>query len=377
MESRFIEESSISITNFYWQRQATSFRKRAMHRPFHGQSKNRILIVSLPGRIPQSQVFPFHYFAKDFKIMYDAEFREIDLYDLMNGKSTITGNATTVAVQTPFDISDTDLSTVFERLQNGNPNAKLVYLDWCAPTDLRNAHRIDQNIDFYIKKHVLRDRTLYGKPTLGDTNLTDHYKKHFGFPGSEITHPIPKDFNRKIIVGPSFCTAPSILHNFLKKVAPRRTRSYDLHARFDVEGADWYQAMRCEASDAVDKISKISTLKGFGVGLHSFIRELRQSKICFSPFGYGEVCWRDFEAVMSGTVLLKPDMSHIETSPNVFHPWETYVPIRWDLSDLPEVLGQLLSDEKLRQRISEQAFSVLHNFVTSDSFARGMHRIMV
>jgi len=27
------------------------------------------------------------------------------------------------------------------------------------------------------------------------------------------------------------------------------------------------------------------------------------SKICISPFGYGEICWRDFEAIIFGCLL--------------------------------------------------------------------------
>ena len=53
------------------------------------------------------------------------------------------------------------------------------------------------------------------------------------------------------------------------------------------------------------------------------MRELAQCGICFSPFGYGEVCWRDDEAVYSGALLINPGMSHMVTEPDVFVPGET------------------------------------------------------
>ena len=43
-------------------------------------------------------------------------------------------------------------------------------------------------------------------------------------------------------------------------------------------------------------------------------------------------------AVLTGAVLLKPDMSHVETDPDIFVPWETYAPLAWDLSDFADVL---------------------------------------
>ena len=43
---------------------------------------------------------------------------------------------------------------------------------------------------------------------------------------------------------------------------------------------------------------------------------MRHSRICISPFGYGEICWRDFEAILCGCLVVKPDMSHVETNPS-------------------------------------------------------------
>ena len=60
-------------------------------------------------------------------------------------------------------------------------------------------------------------------------------------------------------------------------------------------------------------------------GQKQYNKELARSKIVLSPFGWGELCFRDFEAVLSGALLLKPDMSHLETWPDVFVNNETYV----------------------------------------------------
>jgi spore maturation protein CgeB len=85
-------------------------------------------------------------------------------------------------------------------------------------------------------------------------------------------------------------------------------------------------------------------------------QEVRNSKIVLSPFGLGELCFRDFEAVQSNALLVKPDMSHIDTWPDIFVPGETYVPIRWDADDLVETCEHYLAHEAERLRIVQNAY---------------------
>lgn len=370
--SSAVEIQLIRVRKLLDRRRADRFRRRAMARPFSPGARARLLLVTQPERLPQSQIYPFHHYAADFRRLYGAEIREMDLADMLAGRPVAARGATAVAFQTPFDVSDADLARLFDRLRADHPGARVACLDWFAPTDLRNASRMDGTVDLYVKKHVLRDRGAYGRPTLGDTNLTDHYARRLNLPEPEVCFPIPPGFLDKLVVGPSFVTAPTILPTLLQRPPSFRGRDIDLHARFDVNGTPWYSAMRAEADRAAATLAGVKVVRGMGVHIAQFLSELRHSKVCLSPFGYGEVCWRDFEAVSSGAVLLKPDMSHIETDPDIFVPWETYVPLAWDLSDLADVLRRLLDDAPLRERIAAQAFDRLRAWVASDRFARQM-----
>ena len=42
-----------------------------------------------------------------------------------------------------------------------------------------------------------------------------------------------------------------------------------------------------------------------------YIEECSEVYGLLSPFGWGEICYRDFEAIMCGNILVKPDMSHL------------------------------------------------------------------
>jgi hypothetical protein len=79
-----------------------------------------------------------------------------------------------------------------------------------------------------------------------------------------------------------------------------------------------------------------------------YLEELRHARIGISPFGYGEVCFRDFEVILAGAALVKPDMSHLETWPPLYVEGEGYAAHRWDASDLAEVVERLLSGDSWR-----------------------------
>jgi hypothetical protein len=91
------------------------------------------------------------------------------------------------------------------------------------------------------------------------------------------------------------------------------------------------------------------------VSQRQFNRELQRAAVTLSPFGWGEVCLRDFEAVRYGSLLLKPDMSHLETWPDVYVPQETYVPFDWDAETLVDAALHYLEDHDERARIVAQA----------------------
>lgn len=329
-----LESQLLRARKHLHRRRAEAMRLRAMTTDFSSGARSRLLLVTQPERRPQSQIYPFHHYAPD-------------------------------------------LARLFDRIGTDHPGARVACLDLFAPTDLRNAARMDGTVQVYLKKHVLHDRAAFGRPKLGDTNLSDHYPRRLNLPGPEVRFPIPPGFLDKLVVGPSFVTAPTILPDLLKGRPSFRRRDIDLHARFEVNGTPWYRAMRAEADAAAAALTGVTVLRGAGVPIARFLTELCHSKVCFSPFGYGEVCWRDFEAVMSGAVLLKPDMGHVETDPDIYLPWETHVPLAWDLSDLPETLRRRLGDAPLRERIATRAFDRLRDWAASDRFARTLAPLLV
>ena len=80
---------------------------------------------------------------------------------------------------------------------------------------------------------------------------------------------------------------------------------------------------------------------------------MRSSKAIVSPFGWGEICYRDFETFIAGAALIKPNLDHLETWPNLYQKNKTYLPISWKIEDWDQEFDVLLDDEKLLLEIAK------------------------
>jgi hypothetical protein len=75
-----------------------------------------------------------------------------------------------------------------------------------------------------------------------------------------------------------------------------------------------------------------------------YINYLYNSKVCLSPFGMGEICFRDFEIWATNTIMVKPTMGLVDTAPNMYVEGKTYFGVQYDWSDLNEVVGGIVED---------------------------------
>ena len=62
----------------------------------------------------------------------------------------------------------------------------------------------------------------------------------------------------------------------------------------------------------------------------------------------------DGYAMYSGVILIKPDTSHVKMVPDIYRPYETYIPCKPDFSDLEEVIRDTLENySKYKQMLYE------------------------
>ena len=331
-------------------------------RPFTPNARHRVQIYWTRSRIAFAQVYPFLRYAAELRRREGIEIRCTPIEALLSGDFPPVA-ADTVLVQPWFTVNRASLIRALGQVRVTSPAARVVLLDPCAHNDLRLARDVDPFIDLYVKKSLFRDRACYFAPTMGDTNLTDYFGPRFGCPEARVDWHVPDTILPKLRVGPGFVTAPGLWEAFLR--APpdfREPRPIDLHARLATQGTGWYAAMRQDAEDRSRSLSG-QNVTGSGVSHRAFMHELRHAKMVFSPFGYGELCWRDIEGFLTGAVVVKQDMSHLQTQPDLFRPWETYVPVSWDLSDLPGHVARVRHDAGLRSRIATNAWRAVRTYL--------------
>ena len=142
----------------------------------------KVLLVTEKSRIPQSQIFPFFYFARQFKTRWNTEFKEINVDAFEAQVGNFPKIADRIFFQPWLVKGERRITQMLERLRHLNPDAKIAFFDTNAPTDLRFAETLNPYIDWYVKRHVLFNRLDYSRVTFGDTKLVEYYNKLCGNP---------------------------------------------------------------------------------------------------------------------------------------------------------------------------------------------------
>lgn len=220
-------------------------------------------------------------------------------------------------------------------------------------------------VDRYVKSQVLRDRRAYQRVPYGSRVFTDFIHTRFGIsdanPGEpHLALPPSDDALPKIVAGWHY----GFLHyggwgdrlTALWYRCPMLPRWYPV--RWTTPAASRAIPVSCRIGTryaretvAYARMEIRRRLAARGVPLEripraAYFRELRQSRAGVSPFGYGEVCYRDFELIVAGAAMVKQEMSHLETWPDFWVAGETYLPFAWDLSDFETVIDHVYGDPK-------------------------------
>lgn len=78
------------------------------------------------------------------------------------------------------------------------------------------------------------------------------------------------------------------------------------------------------------------------------------------------MCWRDYEAIACGSLLIKQDMSHMTVMPDIFVPFETYLPVDWKFGDFREKCAEYIADATKREKMVRQAHDVWRDYMKND-----------
>lgn len=253
-------------------------------------------------------------------------------------------------------------------------------LDGQDSTSLMGSYEVfkESNALLLLKNVLLRDRSLYKQGlVLG---------RYYWGKGNYKLKDFDKYSDRIVLSGTNWLST----HWAGIKVQwhpPQRSRQYDVSAMFQYPSviksyehgkiqSEYYDNHRKKGISALKKTKhKIASLvDGKRISREEYYQKMFNSKIVFAPFGYGAIAIRDLETAMQGSVLLKPDVSFVDTLPNVFVNGETYIACKHDFSDLEEKLDETLGNPKKCLYIIENARMRFQQEITPEKIALHLHK---
>jgi hypothetical protein len=336
----------------------------------------RLLLVSdLEMSTSEEQFSPFHRHRDELRTRLNVLLNHVRLDRVMASPQSALAEADVIGLKLAFDKKAYQAEYFVRTIEAAKPKgAKLIYFDGDDDSAILWPSMLPF-VDLYVKKHLFRDPEMYSRRFIGKSNLTDYVARKFGVTyDNDIiqgeTTPVDPRYLDRLYLGYNLALDDKIVGIYQKTrdAWRNRDRPNDVASRLSLRG--WESHLRKDVAPILATLppqyKTISPTEK--VSQEEYDRELSSSKICVSPFGFGELCWRDFEAVLWGSLMIKPDMSHIRTRPDIFVPYETYVPVKWDFSDLASQCIRFLEDTTARERIVEQAYTVLSDFYEKGVF---------
>jgi hypothetical protein len=238
--------------------------------------------------------------------------------------------------------------------------------DGSDSTSLMGAYEVfDKSDAMYLFKNQLLSREDYKTPTAfnkwffgSGTDLDLGYDiskekwDRIKLSGYNLGHLLPQYRNFQPVNNNKSIDVCAIYQAFHRE-------NYDHGVRNDLH----YTNHRQGAWDILD--SKFDSRKD-KLPYQEYINVLYNSKVAISPFGMGELCFRDFECMQFGTVIIKPSVEKVKTLPNFYVDGETYFSVNPDWSDLNEKVDYILSNfneinEKVNYKMRER-YSIQYDY---------------
>jgi len=203
----------------------------------------------------------------------------------------------------------------------------------------------ESNALLLLKSSLLKDRSLYKQ----GWNLGRYYWGEGDYSLSDFD-----EYSDRIVLSGTNWLMTHWAGINVQWYDVNRPRKYDVSAMFQYPSVEslehgykqneFYDINRKQCIDVINNLKcNVAKLEnGVRVSQQEYYDRMFNSKIIVAPYGYGEMAPRDLEAAMFGCVLIKPDMSYIDTIPNVFESNKTYVSCKHDFSDLEEKIEMIL-----------------------------------
>jgi glycosyltransferase involved in cell wall biosynthesis len=297
-----------------------------------------------------------------------------------------------IIIRPEWTENQNDVLLLCKKLRDRYPVSKILMIDPFDQTTSRFFESLPY-LDAMLKYQSLSDKNLYLKlkDYAGGVYLNQKLKEEVGIETPvdwSVTSCVQKGQEHKIVSG-NFMIDNGIVRNIQNPLTSYliglKKKNIDIFAHMSCgKRGDiiWYGEHRIKAVEYLKKLTQfnISVEAEYSgeprISRREYIRRGFASKIVYSPLGWGEMTLRPMEAIANRSMLIMPEVSHIDVFPNIFIPYETYVPVKLDLSDLAEKCEYYLNYDSKRIEITNNARKTFLREFTAEKFIKHMEAII-
>ncbi len=257
---------------------------------------------------------------------------------------------------------------------------KIIYCDTADSSGWIQSE-VFQFIDRYWKLQILKDKEKYLTRMYDRRIYTDYYYKKFlikdDFPDFSDGNLKEEDLQKIEVFWNSSMADFSKYSHYYKKIYKYLKFNFLINFKREtsskriIKTNEIFAKFNFNKYRETIKFHRISILKHLKlyeknnfklINRINYLKELSKSKISISPFGWGEIAYRDFETFLQKTILLKPNMNHIYTWPNLYKENETYIDFKWDFEDLNTKIDYILTNFNKINDIATNGFENYRKF---------------
>lgn len=344
------------------------------------KNKVTINVLTSPFSTPNSSAFIFP--LKMNKLQLEESNIHINYFSKINSQIT---NADIIFIDSKFFRNKWDEKNInrtlseFEYLKKNK--SKLVYSDISDSSGVMHFKMLD-HVDYYMKNQIFKNKNYYMDKLYGMRLYSHYFYENFNVKDQDPIWSVPlisKVNLKKILLGWNSCfnnyglfgnyqqflqkriQLDFLLFNPLRYRSDFDTRKKEVQIRF---GSSNYRNSVGFFRKMVGKKLKRYSANSDKINRISYFNELKNTKLILSPFGFGEINYKDFEVFITGGALMKPSMDHMITWPNLYTK-ETVVFHDWDFKDIDMKIEYFLDNSKSLKVIAENGqenyFTFLNN----------------
>jgi Glycosyl transferases group 1 len=349
--------------------------------------------------IASAQIEPFFLNRKRLQEEINLTFEHaqaVSIEDIVKASLSVTHDVEVLFIRPDWREEASKVVQALRTIRSFHPTKTIIFID---PWDQVSSRffGVLPYVNKFLKYQHFKDLSRYQETLIGGTAITDYLAKEKGYDIGDfhVSSEIPAGYEHRITTGWNVVTAKRfkqvLFQSFLWKLKHRELgrllKDIDIFCHLSYasvsDSHNWYTDYRKTVINQIQTFSTSCTLAVSGeypehrtISTQKYFEDLRRSRIVIAPFGWGETTWRDYEAVCYNCLLIKPDMSHIATAPDIYDPYETYVPVKWDFSDLEEKCAYYLANPQEADRIVKNARRSLEDYFLKAEFVKAIGNLI-